>query len=320
RMVQGFGAGGETSNAVALLFEYSPRTRRGYLTSWMDGIGFVATVVGSALALGLITLLGQDAMNGWGWRIPFLIALPLGLVGLYIRLKLEDSPTFRELEADGEVAESPTKEAFRTGYKAMLVLCGILLFKSIGHWALVAFLPSYLSGELGFSTMEAFTATTIAMGVTAIAVPIMGALSDRVGRKPLLIAGSAGSVVLTWPAFFLMSLGSVATAVAGMLIIGILIAAFDGALSAAMAEQFPARIRSGAMAIPYNLAVSVFGGTVPYVATWLIASTGNQLAPSFYVMFLAAVTLVVAITSIRETAARRAPVAPDRKAGLTRQP
>ncbi|MEK8142026.1 MFS transporter [Streptomyces sp. M10(2022)] len=279
RMVQGFGAGGETSNAVALLFEHSPRTRRGFMTSSMDGIGFIASVVGSGIALALITVLGHDAMTGWGWRIPFLLALPLGLVGLYIRMQLEDSPEFRELEATGGIAESPTKEAFRTGSKAMLVLCGVLLLKAIAHWALVSFLPSFLSGDLGFSSTEAFTTTTVAIGVTAVAVPIMGALSDRVGRKPMLIAGSAGFVVLTWPAFYLMSLGSVAMAIIAMLLLGLLTAVFDGALSAMMAEQFPARIRSGAMAIPYNLVVSAFGGTVPYVATWLVVATGSQLAP-----------------------------------------
>lgn len=311
RMVQGFGAGGETSNAVTLLFEYSPRTRRGFMTSWMDGIGFVAAVVGSGLSLALITMLGSDAMTDWGWRIPFLIALPLGVVGLYIRMQLEDSPEFREMAAAGDVAQSPTKEAFRTGSKAMLVLCGILLLKAIAHWALVSFLPNFLSGDLGFSSTQAFATTTVAVGITAVAVPIMGAVSDRVGRKPMLIAGSAGFVVLTWPAFYLLSLGSMAMAIVAMLILGLLIAVFDGALSAAMAEQFPARIRSGAMAIPYNLVVSAFGGTVPYVATWLVASTGNKLAPAFYVMLLSAVTLVVAITSIRETAPRRGGSAPE---------
>ncbi|WP_051821534.1 MFS transporter [Streptomyces sp. NRRL F-5065] len=320
RMLQGFGAGGETSNAVALLFEHSPRTRRGYMTSWMDGIGFVASVAGSALALVLINVLGDGAMTEWGWRIPFLLALPLGLVGLYLRVQLADSPEFRELEAEGDVAESPAKEAFRTGYKAMLVLCGILLLKAIGHWALVSFLPGFLSGDLGFTSSETFTTTTIAIGITAIAVPVMGAVSDRVGRKPMLIAGSAGFVVCSWPAFYLMSLGNLVAAISAMLLLGLLIAVFDGALSAMMAEQFPARIRSGAMAIPYNLVVSAFGGTVPYVATWMVASTGSKLAPSFYVMFLAAVTLVVAITAIRETAPRRTQATGGRDLEPTRQP
>ncbi len=320
RMLQGFGAGGETSNAVALLFEHSPRTRRGYMTSWMDGIGFVASVAGSALALVLINVLGDGAMTEWGWRIPFLLALPLGLVGLYLRVQLADSPEFRELEAEGDVAESPAKEAFRTGYKAMLVLCGILLLKAIGHWALVSFLPSFLSGDLGFTSSETFTTTTIAIGITAIAVPVMGAVSDRVGRKPMLIAGSAGFVVCSWPAFYLMSLGNLVAAISAMLLLGLLIAVFDGALSAMMAEQFPARIRSGAMAIPYNLVVSAFGGTVPYVATWMVASTGSKLAPSFYVMFLAAVTLVVAITAIRETAPRRTQATGGRDLEPTRKP
>ncbi|MFF8696979.1 MFS transporter [Streptomyces sp. NPDC015144] len=320
RMLQGFGAGGETSNAVALLFEHSPRTRRGYMTSWMDGIGFVASVVGSALALVLINVLGDGAMTDWGWRIPFLLALPLGLVGLYLRLQLTDSPEFREMEAVGEVAQSPTKEAFRTGYKPMLILCGVLLLKAIGHWALVSFLPSFLSGDLGFSTSDAFTTTTVAIGVTALAVPVMGALSDRVGRKPMLIAGSAGIVVVSWPAFYLMSLGNIAAAIAAMLLLGLMIAVFDGALSAMMAEQFPARIRSGAMAIPYNLVVSAFGGTVPYVATWLVSSTGSKLAPSFYVMLLAAVTLGFVVAAIRETAPRRTQVAPAQHAEPIRQP
>ncbi|MER5631740.1 MFS transporter [Streptomyces nitrosporeus] len=322
RMVQGFGAGGETSNAVALLFEHSPRTRRGFMTSWMDGIGFIASVVGSALALLLLNVLGNDAMNDWGWRIPFLLALPLGLVGLYIRMQLEDSPEFQELEAAGDIAKSPTREAFRTGYKAMLVLCGVLLLKAIAHWALVSFLPSFLSGDLGFSSTESFTTTTVAIGVTAIAVPCMGALSDRVGRKPMLIAGSAGFVVFSWPAFYLMSRGSLALAITAMLLLGLLVAVFDGALSAMMAEQFPARIRSGAMAIPYNLVVSAFGGSVPYVATWLVASTGSRLAPAFYVMLLSAVTLVCVITAIRETAPRRIPAEPEqtRDAEPVRQP
>ncbi|MFE9053547.1 MFS transporter [Streptomyces mutabilis] len=320
RMVQGFGAGGETSNAVALLFEHSPRTRRGFMTSWMDGIGFIASVVGSGLALGLVTVLGDGAMSDWGWRIPFLLALPLGIVGLYIRMQLEDSPEFRELEATGGVSDSPTKEAFRTGSRAMLVLCGVLLLKAIAHWALVSFLPSFLSGDLGFSDSEAFATTTVAIGITAFAVPVMGAVSDRVGRKPMLVAGSAGFVVLTWPAFYLMSRGSVALAILAMLLLGLLIAVFDGALSAMMAEQFPPRIRSGAMAIPYNLVVSAFGGTVPYVATWLVSATGSRLAPAFYVMLLATVTLGFAITSIRETAPRRTPVVTDRDAGLTLRP
>ncbi|PSK92942.1 MHS family proline/betaine transporter-like MFS transporter [Murinocardiopsis flavida] len=305
RLVQGFAAGGESSSAVTLLFEYAPKNRRGYLTSWVDVFGFAAFVFGSGLVLAMTIALGDTAMQEWAWRVPFLLALPLGLVGLYLRTRLEDSPEFRRMEALGEVTESPVRETFRTGTKAMLVLAGMVVIKAVAHWTLQTYMISYLQDPMGFTTLQSFTAGTICLLVVAVLVPFMGRLSDRVGRKPLLIAGAGGFVLFSYPAFWLMSLHSTVLAIAAMVLLGVLIAAFDGAVSAAMAELFPPRVRSGAIAIPYNISVSLFGGTAPYIATSLVVSTGYDLSPAFYVMGVALISLIT-VLRIRETAGPRA--------------
>lgn len=306
RLVQGFAAGGETSSAVTMLYEYAPPNKRGYYSSFADTFGFAAFVFGSGLALLLTAGVGDAAMTSWAWRLPFLLALPLGLVGLYLRMRMQDTPEFRKLEGEGGVSESPIRESFRTGGRAMLILAGLVVIKGVAHWTLQTFMPSYLQTTLEFSKIQSFLAVTICLAVVAVAVPFMGALSDRYGRKPLLIAGAAGFIVLTWPSLLLMSTGSTFLAIVGMIVLGLCIAAYDGAISATMAELFPPRIRSGAIAIPYNIAVSLFGGTAPYLATWLVASTGYKLSPAFYVMIAAAITLATVLRAVRETAGPRA--------------
>lgn len=306
RLVQGFACGGETSSAVTLLFEYAKPNRRASMTSFSDVFGFAAFVFGSGLALLLTSVFGDATMQDWAWRLPFLLALPLGLAGLVLRMKLEETPEFRDLEDKDAVAESPFQETFRTGRLAMLTLAGLIVLKGVAHWTLQTFMTSYLTDTLHFSAIAGFTAATVTMAVIAVTVPLMGALSDRIGRKPLLIAGSAGYVVLAWPMLWLMSRGSTVLAVLAMVVLGLFIAAYDGAIGATMAELFPPRIRSGAIAIPYNIAVSLFGGTAPYIATWLIATTGHPLSPAYYIMLAGAIALFTVLRAVRETAGPRA--------------
>ncbi|MFZ3565644.1 MFS transporter [Streptomyces sp. BH097] len=305
RLVQGFAAGGETSSAVSLLFEYAPRNRRGYYTSYGAALGFVAFVCGAGVALILSLTFGDDQMSSYAWRIPFLLALPLGVAGLYLRLKLDDTPEFRRLEEAGEVADSPIKETFRTSGRPMLILAGVIVLKGVAHWTLQTFMVSYLTDTMHFSQAQSFAASTICMGAVAVLIPCAGLLSDRVGRKPLLITGALGLIVLAWPCLLLMSYENAVLAIVAMVILGLPIAAYDGAVNASMAELFPARIRTGAIAIPYNISVSLFGGTAPYIATWLVTSTGYDLAPSYYLMAAGLVTLLTVVLGVRETAGPR---------------
>jgi MFS transporter, MHS family, proline/betaine transporter len=300
RLVQGFAAGGESSGATTLLAEYAPSNRRGFVTSFVDVFGFAAFVVGAGLVLLFTATAGDEALNDWGWRALFLLALPLGLAGLYLRQRLEDTPEFQAVQARGQVEKNPLRRSLRTSGGALAFCVGFVVIKAVGHWILQTFMPSYLQTDLGYSKVTSYAVTVIGLLVIVALVPCFGLLSDRIGRRPVMIAGCAGFLVLTYPTLVLMDAGSFWAATAAMVLLGIFMAAFDGAMSAAMAELFPTNIRYGSMAIAYNLAVAVFGGITPYFATYLISATGNTFAPAFYVMAAALVSLVVVLRS-RET-------------------
>ena len=300
RLVQGFAAGGESSGATTLLAEYAPSNRRGFVSSFVDVFGFAAFVVGAGLVLVFTSTLGTDALNSWGWRVLFMLALPLGVAGLYLRRRLEDTPEFRAVQEKGDVSASPLLTSLKTSWRALLFCVGFVVIKAVGHWILQTFMPSYLQTDLHYSQPLSYGVTVIGLLAIAVLVPFMGLLSDKVGRKPVMIAGCVGFLVLTYPTLMLMSVGNFFAATVAMVLLGVFMAAFDGASSAAMAELFPTNIRYGSMAIAYNFSVAIFGGITPYFATWLIAATGNTFAPAFYVMAAALITLITVLRA-RET-------------------
>jgi MHS family proline/betaine transporter-like MFS transporter len=301
RLLQGFAAGGESSGATTLLLEYAPSRRRGFVTSFIDVFGFLAFLAGAGLSLLLSATLGEDVLDAWAWRIPFWVALILGLIGLYLRLKLEDTPEFLATQATQKVTASPLRDSFRTAWKALLFCVGFVVVKSVGHWMLQTFMPSYLQSDLNYNQTQSFQVTVIGFAVIVVLVPFMGMLSDRIGRRPLMIAGCAGFVLLSYPTLILMGSGHFWAAVAAMSILGVFMAAIDGAINAAMPELFPTNIRYGSMSIAYNIAVAVFGGITPYVSTWLISATHNTYAPAFYIGAAALISGVVFVLA-HETA------------------
>ncbi|NKY09616.1 MFS transporter [Cellulomonas hominis] len=301
RLVQGFAAGGESSGATALLAEYAPSNRRGFVTSFIDVFGFAAFIVGGGLVFLVTALAGEDVLNGWAWRVLFMLALPLGLIGLYLRTKLEDTPEFQAAKASGDTVTNPLRQSITKGWKALLFCVGFVVIKAVGHWILQTFMPSYLKQDLGYSATVAYGATVIGFIVIAALVPVFGLLSDRIGRRPVMIFGCAGFVLFSYPTLMLMGSGHFWAATLAMALLGIFMAAYDGAMNAAMAELFPTNIRYGGMSIAYNISVAVFGGITPAFAAFLISRTGNNLAPAFYVMAAAAITLVVVLRA-RETA------------------
>lgn len=301
RLIQGFAAGGESSGATTFLAEYAPSHRRGFFSCWVDNFGFMAFVAGGGIVLLLTALLGDAKMHDWGWRIPFLIAGPLGLTGLYLRSRLEDTPIFKALTRNGEVEKSPLRRALTAEWRALLFCSGFVAIKAVGHWVLQAFMPSYLIQNFHYSKIASYSITTLGLLAIAILVPVMGLLSDKYGRKPLMLIGCAGFILFTYPALMWMGKGDILSAVMAMLLLGTFIAAFDGACSAAMAELFPSHIRYGGMAIAYNFTVAIFGGITPYFSTLLIQITGDKFAPAWYVMAAALVTFLT-ILRARETA------------------
>lgn len=303
RCVQGFSAGGEYGSGACYLAEFAPDKHRGFVVSFLVWSVVVGFLLGSLTVTGLETLLSESAMESYGWRIPFLIAGVLGVVGLYIRLRLGDTPDFETLRDEGEVSTSPLKEAFTTSWRPILQIAGLVVIHNVGFYIVFTYLPTYFTKTLEFTKTNAFVSIIIASTVAIILIPPLGALSDRIGRKPLLIAGAIGFAVFAYPLFMLLNTGSLAAAIAAHAALAAIESVFVSASLAAGAELFATRVRSSGYSIGYNVSVAIFGGTAPYVATWLVAETGNELAPAFYVIAAAIITLATIMT-MRETAAQ----------------
>ncbi len=301
RCVQGFSAGGEYGSGACFLAEYAPDKHRGFVVSFLVWSVVVGFLLGSLTVTGLETLLSESAMDSYGWRIPFLIAGVLGVVGLYIRLRLGDTPDFERLRDEGEVAESPLKKALTTSWRPILQIAGLVVIHNVGFYVVFTFLPSYFTKTLEFTKSNAFVSITIASLVALVLIPPLGALSDRIGRKPLLIAGAVGFAVFAYPLFLLLNSGSLAAAFGAHAGLAAIESVFVSASLAAGAELFATQVRSSGYSIGYNVSVALFGGTAPYVATWLVDRTGNVIAPAFYVIAAAIVTLATVLT-MRETA------------------
>jgi len=303
RCLQGFSAGGEYGSGACFLAEYASDKHRGFVVSFLVWSVVVGFLLGSVTVTGLEATLSESAMNSYGWRIPFLIAGVLGAVGLYIRLRLSDTPEFESLRDEGELSASPLREAITTSWRPILQIIGLVVIHNVGFYIVFTFLPSYFTKTLGFTKIDAFVSITIASLVAIVLIPPLGALSDRIGRKPLLIAGSIGFAVFAYPLFLLLNTGSLPAAIAAHATLAAIESVFVCASLAAAAELFATRVRSSGYSIGYNLSVAVFGGTAPYIATWLVARTGNEIAPAYYVIAAAVVTLLTVLT-MRETAGR----------------
>lgn len=242
-----------------------------------------------------------EQVNAGGWRIPFLLALPFGIVGLYVRLRLEDSPAFRRIEEQGDIARIPIVEAVTKSWTGILRTFGICLVDFAGYYIVFVYLAVYLQREGGFGPAEANWSTTGSLIVGTLAIPLFGAWSDRIGRKAMLASGCVAFIVLTIPMFLLMRTGSVPLAILGHCVLGVCVAAIMGPLFATLAEVFGTRVRYSGFALGFNIAAIATGGTAPYLATWLIKQTGNAMSPGF-LLIVAAVLTLVSLIGLRETA------------------
>jgi MHS family proline/betaine transporter-like MFS transporter len=301
RLVQGFSTGGEYGGAATFMSEYAPDHRRGFLTSFLEFGTLAGYVLGAGFVTALTLALPGRAMDSWGWRVPFLIALPLGLVGLYLRLKLEDTPVFRDLRDTGNVSRSPLRETVTRAWPSILALIGVVILLNVADYTLLTYMPSYLSQVLHIGEAASLLIVIAVMLVMMAVITGVGALSDRVGRRPVLLASAICFVLFSYPAFWLISRGHVGYTIVGVLVLGIFLVMYLGTEPATLPALFPAQYRYGGFAIGYNLSTAAFGGTAPLVITYLVAVTGNDYMPAFYLM-AAALVSIGPILSIPETA------------------
>ncbi len=302
RMIQGFSTGGEYGGAATFMSEYAPYRRRGFLGSFLEFGTLAGFTLGAVVSTVLITTLSEEAMATWGWRIPFLIALPLGIIGLYLRLKLDETPAFQEQEVDAR-ERSPLRELCTDHWRDMAVCFGFVILLNIAVYTMLTYMPTYLTQVLDISENTGLILIIAAqLGMMAVILP-MGALSDRIGRKPLLLTGCLGFLVLSWPAFWLLSLGSALTTALGLVVLSFFLVCLLCLLGGTLPAIFDTRVRYGGFAISYNLSTSIFGGSAPAVVTYLITQTGDQFIPAYYLM-LAALVGLVPILLMKETAGK----------------
>ncbi len=300
RMVQGFSTGGEYGGAATFMSEYAPYRRRGFLGSFLEFGTLGGFTLGAVISTVLITTLSNEAMTSWGWRIPFLVALPLGVVGLYLRLKLDDTPAFQEQDA---AEHSPLRELFTHHWRDMLTCFGFVILLNVAVYTMLTYMPSYLTQVLDISdTTGLLLIIGVQLGMMAVILP-MGAFSDRIGRKPLLLTGCLGFLLFSWPAFWLLSLGNPWTTAIGLVILSFFLVCLLCLIGGALPAIFDTRVRYGGFAISYNLSTSLFGGTAPAVVSYLILQTDNQYIPAYYLMAAALVGLVP-ILLMKETAGK----------------
>lgn len=300
RMVQGLAAGGEFGSAAAFLAEYSPTKHRGFGVSWLEVGSLLGFLFASLAVLALNGMLGAEAVQEWAWRLPFLLTAPLGVIGFYIRSKVEDTPEFRSLKELESVPQSPVKELFRRNWKALLQTSGIEIMMNVAFYIVLVYLLTYQEQVIGMSTELAALLSTVASVTALILVPCFGALSDRWGRKPLLAASAVLMVTASYPLFLVMQSGTPWAGFVSTVGLGMILAIVLGVHAVAVAELFPTRTRQSGLSIAYSVTAAIFVGTVPYILTWVIAETGNIMAPAFYLILIGLLGLATLMT-MRET-------------------
>lgn len=290
RAIQGLSAGGEWTSAGAFLAEYAPHRSRGLWLSMISVSAGTALASGILAALALRLTLSPEALLSWGWRIPFLAAAPLGLIGLYLRVRLNETPVFRELQKHGQVSKTPLREALRNNRREMVTAFACASITGLSLYYFATYFVSALSTDTSIGAIPALTLCASALLIYSLVFcPLAGALSDRIGRKPVYLASAFGIAVLSWPIFALLDSGDIRLALVGLLLYAIPQSGLNAMVSVTLVELFPPRTRSAGAALAYGLGLGPIAGTGPLVANWLKEQTGSFYAPAAYLAVVAVI-------------------------------
>ena len=289
RLLQGMATGGEFASATSFLVESAPAGRRGFFGSLQMVGQSLAALAGAAAGMLITQGLTPEQVDSWGWRIPFLFGLLIGPVGLYIRRYLDETEAF--IESRKSPVEPVSLAGLWRDHRRSLMACfGLVVAGTIMYYVVLIYMPTYAKTQLHIPLGDAFTAQVAGLLCLTVAIPFFGVLSDRIGRKPILLVAMLCFFVLPYPLFAWLQAEPTALRLAIMqMILCTTVAIAFGPISTALAEQFPVHMRSTGLALAYNFAVMLFGGFAQLIVTWLIRVTGNPLAPAFYVMFGAVV-------------------------------
>jgi MHS family proline/betaine transporter-like MFS transporter len=290
RLLQGFSVGGEFGSATAFLVEHSQK-RKGYFASWQWASQGLTALVASLFGVVLTGAFPPDQLQDWGWRIPFFFGLLLGPIGLYIRSRMAETPEF----AATEPTQTPFRDLLARYPVPVLLAVGASVISNSSNY-LILYIPTYAMKQLGLPQSTGFTATLVGAVILASVAPFAGHWSDKVGRPRIMLAMAVVFLVTAYPIFWVMvAAPSLATAILAAGWLSLVKAGYSGVLPSLLAELFPTETRGVGMSFSYSISVTIFGGFAPFIATWLIAETGDPLSPSFYLIATALLSIVALV-------------------------
>ena len=296
RCIQGFSAGGEYAGACAYVMEHAPRTQRGKYGSFIPVSTFLSFAIAAIVAYVLTAAMTTAELDAWGWRVPFLAAAPIGLIGVYLRMSLSETPAFQVVEKQHHIAHSPLTETLRTQGRKIIALGIFISVTALSFYMFTTYLATYMQVVGGLSRNDALLITMISLVFAGAICPLAGLFTDAVGRRKTITTVCVYLIVAVFPCFSLAGSGSFASALLGVLILSIG-AVLSGVVTATLlSEVFPTRTRYTASAITYNVAYTIFGGTAPLVATYLISASGSKMSPAAYMVGVSILGLIGGLT------------------------
>lgn len=309
RMCQSFSASGEYAGASTFIAEYAPDNHRGFYCSMVPASTSTGLLVGSLFATFMFSTWGADSafVQNIGWRIPFWLAGPLGYITHYIRTHLSDSPVYEAMmtaveKAGQDAGEAqPIRALFRKHLKVTIISFGTCVLNAVGFYAVLTFMPTYLTTVLNYEQVGANMITNICLVAYIFMIFISGRISDKVGRKKMMLIASGGFVILTVPMFMLMGTMSFGMILIAELVLNALLTVNDGTLASYLTETFPTEVRFSGFAFTFNCANAFLGGSCSYICLALTNATGNNYAPAFYMVFIAAIAFVCMCLSHEHT-------------------
>ncbi len=294
RLIQGFSAGAEFGSVTAFLAEQNPQ-KRGFYSSWQFASQGLTTILATLFGVVLTTELTSAQLEAWGWRVPFIFGLLIGPVAYYIRRHLDESLEFQS----DQRSKAPLTETVRGGKLRVVVSFGVVVLCNVMMYTIL-FMPTYASRQLGLPASAGFTAALLTGTIQVILIPFVGALSDKWGRIPFGMSSAVLLLVGIYPMFFwLQASPTIQSLLLVQALLGVVLAGYMGGLAALMAELFPVRVRSTGLSISYAFGAAIFGGLAPFISTWLIEITGSKLAPSYFIIVAAVISLAALVTARR---------------------
>lgn len=308
RVIQGLGIGGEWGGALLLAYEYAPAHRKGLFGS-IPQVGVTIGMLLATLAVSLMALLPEEDFLSWGWRVPFLLSAGLVFLGLWIRSGIGETPDFEAAKATGNVAKMPIVETLRNHWREVLIAAGLKVVETAPFYIFSTFVVSYATGNLGYSKVDALHAVMCAAVVASVMIPVMGWLSDKLGRRTVYTLGIVLSAAFIYPYFMLLDTRSVwGITTATVIALGLLWAPITAVLGTLSSEIFSTRVRYTGITLGYQLGAALAGGTAPLIATWLLGKYQGAWQPvAIYLLVTAAISLV-AVLSVRKRKAQPAAV------------